>query len=105
MHAVASHIPDDYMNRRCRLSNVVERIIAVLAEQHKFLPHLPSARRLQHVRVAEPAHQHDAAEALQRDAPAQQVAHVHVPRLEASHSHRSSFASPAYAGFANVLYC
>ena len=78
MHAVASHIPDDYMNRRCRLSNVVERIIAVLAEQHKFLPHLPSARRLQHVRVAEPAHQHDAAEALQRDAPVQQVAHVHV---------------------------
>ena len=90
MHAVASHIPDDYMNRRCRLSNVVERIIAVLAEQHKFLPHLPPARRLQHVHVAEATHEHDATEALhamQHDAPAQQVAHVHVPRLEARHSH------------------
>ena len=27
----------------------------------------PPARRLQHVRVVEPAHKHDAAEALQRD--------------------------------------
>ena len=34
------------------------------------------ARRLEHVRVAESAHEHDAAEALQRDAPAQQVAHI-----------------------------
>ena len=70
MHAVASHIPDDYMNRRCRLSNVVERIMAVLAEQHKFLPHIPSTCRLQHVRAAEAAHEHDAAEeSMKPDSP------------------------------------
>ena len=54
--------------------------------QHSIAHFAPSARRLQHVRVAEPAHKYNAAEALPRDTATQLVVHVHVSQFHILHS-------------------